>query len=615
MKTPKVEPDADAEAIFWEIRLDDKKLSKLTASHYVRVKIFTERGRERFSKFDIPFMKGRKVEGVAARVIKPDGSIVELKPSDIFERDIITIRKTKIKAKSFAVPGIEPGVIVEYQYQEIIKGDSAGGERLVFQRDIPMQRVTYSIRPYKNTNLWAKAYNMPETAFTEDIANKGFFKLDLTNVASLKEEPYMPPDDEVKKWVYLTYQKFSSTYQWSLLGEIYGAFLKKVSEPSKEIKQKAAELTSGASSDEERLRRIYDFVQKNVKNLSFDRSLTEEQRENIKIKDADDALEKRVGNAMFIDLLFASLARAANFKVKIVLSGDRSDNFFTPEKYPYASFIHPACIAVNIDGHWKYYNPGTPYLPFGRLIWSAEETTAMIIDDRGFSWQSIPLSNYQSSPARRTGKLKLADDGTLEGTIRVEYDGQQAIIRRAEGYMDSHTKREDDFKSEIKRQISVAEITNLAIENFEDASKPLVYSYNIKVTNYAQKTGKRLFFQPGFFEYGSSPTFSSATRTHRVYFPYPWSEQDDLEFELPKNFEFDSTDMPASITDPSKIALLDIKIKTDKSSNTLVYTRKFYFGGDNKILFPVQSYQPLKNLFDAFHKSDTHAVVIKQKAE
>src|SRR5688500_11243926 len=109
MKTPKVEADADAEAIFWEVRLDDKKLTKMSYSHYVRVKIFTERGRERFSKMDIPFTKGKKVENVAARVIKPDGTIIELKASDIFEREIARAGKAKVMAKSFAVPGIEPG--------------------------------------------------------------------------------------------------------------------------------------------------------------------------------------------------------------------------------------------------------------------------------------------------------------------------------------------------------------------------------------------------------------------------------------------------------------------------------------------------------------------------
>ena len=272
-----------------------KNPANCTYSHYVRVKIFTERGREKFSKFDIPFTKGRKIENVAARVIKSDGSIVELQPGDIFERDIVTVRKIKIKAKSFAVPGIEPGVIVEYQYEEAIKNDSVSGERLTFQSDIPMQKVTYLVRPYQGTNLSFKAYNMPEVNFSEDKSNKGFYKGTLVNVPSLKEEPYMPPDDEVKKWVYLRYESLGTLLQWNFISNGYSEFLKKVSKPNKEVKQKSSELTAGISSEEEKLRKIYEFVQRDIRNLSFDRSLTEEQRENIKVKDADDALKNRAG--------------------------------------------------------------------------------------------------------------------------------------------------------------------------------------------------------------------------------------------------------------------------------------------------------------------------------
>lgn len=613
MKTPQVEPDADAEAIFWNVSLDDKKSSKLSYKHYVRVKIFTERGRERFSKFDIPFTKGKKVENVAARVIKPDGSIVELQPSDIFERDIITIRKTKIKAKSFAVPAIEPGVIVEYQYDEIIKGDSVSGERLVFQRDIPMQKVTYHIRPFAGTNLRFNFYNMPETPFVEDRNRKGFYYATLTNIPSFKEEPYMPPDDEVKRWVYLRYESIGTLFQWNFLSTGYSEFLKKVSKPNKEIKLKVAELTAGATSDEERLRRLYDFTQKQIKNLSFDRSLTEEQRENVKIKDADDVLRNRMGNSAYIDLLFASLARAADFEINIVLSGDRSDNFFNPDKYPFSNFIRPACIAVKVGNDWKYFNPGAPYLPFGKLVWYEEETRAMLVGNGGFVWRTTPLSDHTQSPAKRTGKFKLSDDGTLDGFVKIEFDGHQAINRRRESYLDSPNKREEEFKEEIKRRISTAEISDLSVENFDDISKPLTYSFKIRVPNYAQKTGKRLFFQPGFFEYGSNPVFSAATRNHAIYFPYPWSEQDEIEIEMPKDFELENAENPGEIADPSKIGVLDIKIGVAKDSNILKYNRKFYFGGNNKILFPVEVYNPLKNLFDAFHKSDTHPLTLRQK--
>src|SRR4051812_32874587 len=73
-----VEPDADAEAIFWEVRVDDSSADELALRHYVRVKIFTDRGREQFSSHDIVFTKGTKVKDVEARVTKPDGSTVFL---------------------------------------------------------------------------------------------------------------------------------------------------------------------------------------------------------------------------------------------------------------------------------------------------------------------------------------------------------------------------------------------------------------------------------------------------------------------------------------------------------------------------------------------------------
>src|SRR5688500_2891882 len=73
-KTAVVEPNADAEAMFWEVRIDDSSADGITLSHYVRVKVFTERGREKYSKFDIPFIKGMKIRDLAARVTRGDGS-------------------------------------------------------------------------------------------------------------------------------------------------------------------------------------------------------------------------------------------------------------------------------------------------------------------------------------------------------------------------------------------------------------------------------------------------------------------------------------------------------------------------------------------------------------
>ena len=49
LKAPLVEKDADAEAIFWEVRLSDDVEGggpRTVLRHYIRIKVFTERGRE-----------------------------------------------------------------------------------------------------------------------------------------------------------------------------------------------------------------------------------------------------------------------------------------------------------------------------------------------------------------------------------------------------------------------------------------------------------------------------------------------------------------------------------------------------------------------------------------
>lgn len=612
MKVPVVEADADAEAVFWDVMLDDKKSSKMIYRHYVRVKIFTERGREKFAKMDIPFSKGKKVEGVAARVIKPDGTIVVLQPNEIFEREIIRANKVKVLAKSFAVPGIEPGVIVEYQYSEILKDDSASGERLLFQRDIPLQSVTYRIRAREGSFLNARAFNMPSIVFKNDPENKGFQVTTMKNIPALKEEPYMPPEFEVRRWAYLSYESFFSG-SWGGLGTAWGTALDEFTKQTSEVRQQSAQLTARATTPDEKLRKIYEFAQKNIKNLSYDPSVTDDQREKSSAKTATDVLRRGSGNVVQIDMLFAALARAAGFEVAVYLNADRSDYFFTPEKYPYIWFIRPNGIAVKLDNKWKFFNPATPFMPYGGVMWYNDGGSTMLVGVGGtFIWNEIPMAEYQYSPARRTGKFKLLEDGSIEGSVKLEYEGHQAARRRHEGFEQSPAKREEKLRDDLKENLKNAEITDISIENFDDPARPLTYIFKTRVPSYAQKTGKRIFLQPGFFEYGSAPVFSASSRVYPIYFSYPWQEEDSVEIELPKGYELDSPDAPAEVADPSRIGSLKIQMNIDKPAGILKYKREFFFGGRGRILFPATAYTPIRNLFNAFNKADTHTVSLRQ---
>lgn len=628
-RAPVVEPDADAEAILWETRIDDSAEHGFSLRHYVRVKIYTERGREKYSKFDIPFRKGQKIKDLAARVIKADGSIVDVKNEDIFEREIIKAGGIKIKAKSFAVPNIEPGVIVEYRYKETFSSGQAQGLHIDFQKDIPVQRLAYYYKPYSGNSPKYQSYNFTDTKFVKD--KDGYWLALRTDVPSLKEEPRMPPSDEVRAWMYLTgldfgltgISEFQITYvikdpsnparYWGGVGAERSGMTKWMNKGGGDIKKMAAEITAGASTADEKLRKIYEFCQTQISNTTFDPTLTDEMREKLpQTKSLGDVLKRKSGSTPFIDMLFGSLANASGFETRIAFSGDRSKKFFTPEMTN-EELIHAAGIAVKVDNEWKYFNPGLKFLPYGMLAWNEEDTWALLVGEKAYDLKQTPYTDYSKSALNRKAKLTLNDDGSLDGDVTIELNGQPALIYRMDNYDETDAKREQDLVDEVKNQINAAEVSNAVIENVTDSSKALVEKYHVHVPNYAQKTGKRLFVQPNFFKYGIGPTFSSSTRKYDLFFKYPWSENDEIEIALPTGFALDNADAPGDVADPRKIGELNIGLAMDKTRNVLKYTRKFHFGGGGSVLFGSQMYTPLKGLFDAFHTADAHTITLKQK--
>jgi hypothetical protein len=216
---------------------------------------------------------------------------------------------------------------------------------------------------------------------------------------------------------------------------------------------------------------------------------------------------------------------------------------------------------------------------------------------------------------KRTGKFSLQEDGTLEGDVQIEYSGQLAIDRKLANDDESPEAREKTLSDEIKQHISTAELTNIKIENVLDPVKPLTYSYHVHVPGYAQKTGKRLFLQPGFFTRGVGPLFSASARKNDIYFRYPWSEVDHLTIDLPTGYSLDNPDAPIPIQPEMTRNICKQEIKMAVTNgHTLIYDRKFFFGGGGAVLFPVVSYTPLKELFDMINKADDHTITLKQGA-
>ncbi len=610
LKTPVVEKDADAEAIFWEVRVNDENYETVL-SHYIRIKVFTERGKESQSTVEIPFARGR-VKDISGRTIKPDGSIVELKKDAIFERTIVKAGDVKIKVKSFVMPSVEPGCIIEYRWREVRR--TGIYMRFYLQREIPVQMVKYYIKPLQSYTYGMRSltFNGRNAGLEKDKG--GYYSATMTNVPAFHEEPRMPPEDQVRSWILIFYTEDSHNEPdkyWNSLGKEMYSKAKDSMKVNDEVRKAAAEIIGDATTPDQKLERLYDYCRLKIKNTDDDASgLTDDDRSKLKEnKNPSDTIKRGMGTGSDIDMLFAALASAAGFDSRMALIGDRSDLFFTPTMAD-SYFLGGYNIAVKVGEKWRFFDPASTYVPFGMLRWAEEGMQALVTDSKNPVFIETPLSPADKSLEKRTAKLRLDADGTLEGDVRIEYTGHLGAAKKEYNDDDSPEQREQTLLDMVKERMSTAELTDIHIENITDPVKPFVYSYHVRVPGYAQRTGKRLFIQPAFFQKGVGALFQTSVRKYPIYFHHPWSEEDSVEIELPEGFLPDNPEAPGSLN-VENLGKYEVTIGLSKDKRVMVYSRKADFSG---MLYQPDIYPQLKQIFDVIHENDNHTITFKQGA-
>jgi len=615
LQKARVDPSADAEALSWDMWVADSVLNNqdlnTTYTHYLRVKIFTDRGVQKYGTVDLEYQPKEHIGEVAGRTIQPDGSIQELKKDAIFDHVIEKRRHSKVHAVSFAMPGVKAGSIIEYRWRVFTDGVQLY-QFLLAQREIPCERVTFHIKPLSNPNYpyemryWPFNITIPE--FKREGAT-GFSVATIKDIAAYQDEEDTPPYSETRPWLVIYYsenRKESPEKFWKTEGKNrYNAYKGdvKVNGEVKEIAEKAA---AAAASPEDKLRRLYEYCQKNIKNVYGDEA-TDTDRQGFKPnRNSAEVLARGLGTGRDIELAFVALATAQGFDARLAYLCDRETMILHKETM--IPFLPVDDVAVNVNGKWRLYDPATRFLEPGRVRWQEEGVNVLVADGKDPQWIVSNVTSAEESQYHRTGQIKLDEQGTLEGDLHEIRTGHPAEEWRAGYLRHSQQEREKMFGDEIKNRLPGAEVTAVQLSDPADISKPVSLNYHLKIENYATRTGKRLFFAPAVFEMNEPARYVSSTRKYDVLMKYPWSEVEDVSIELPAGYGLDQSDAPGSLGfEP--VGSYGVKIlKMDKR---LLYHREFTFGKNGGFYFPVTSYPVLRKVFAAIHDGDSHLLTLK----
>jgi hypothetical protein len=621
LKVPRVQSGADAEALLWEVRIADdldEDIGRFTTTyrHYLRIKIFTDRGRDAHGTIDIRYTSRMRVRDIAARTIRPDGSSVEVKKSDVYERTLIKADDLKLKTYSFAMPAVEPGAIIEYQWREVHRDSIAMNLRLPFSRDIPVHIVRYYLQPLDIPGGFGMATLPFNGKFTPLERQKdGFWMLGLSDVAAKRPEPYGLPALEREPWVFVYYtSKFLLTGRLMWLGfakGLHDAYALRT-QPNDEIRQLALAATAKMQLPGDRIQGLVQLARSRIRRVDLDTSDPAERRN---IKDdakARDILKRGVGTADDVLVVFLALAQAAGFDARVAAGPNHALVFHNPETHPHTSFLSARLAAVRTTADWTIVDPANEHSGTGELRWYNEGEDLLLADPKDIVQARSPVTPATTSVKRRTGTFTLTEDGTLEGDCRLEYRGHWGQMMRDEQGQDASAEREQALRALIAERIPGAEVTDIRIEHVTDPSRPLTANYRLRIPGYAQRTGSRWFLRPSVFHHGIEATFPSATRFGDVYFEFGWTEEDEVSIALPPGFELEQPANPESVS--ARGAKYSASISTRDNWRTLVLKRSFAFGEGPAIRIAAANYAALKKFFDYVHEGDAHTLVLRRES-
>jgi hypothetical protein len=603
-------PGAPAVILFRQVNRDDNA-STPHEDDYIRLKVLTEDGRK-YANVEITFDKDdEKIVNLHARTIQPNGAISEFS-GQTFDRTVAKARDLRLFAKTFTLPDVHVGSIVEYYYTINLNQRFLWSSRSVLNADLYTRRARFTLKPYKAHygQMSLRRSWQGLRPGTEPLENPNHeFTMDVEDIPPLVYEDFMPPVVEVEGRVDFIYEnryfERDPDDYWRHVGKDWNEGLEDFLGKRKPMEEAVASIVSPSDTPEVKLRKIYDRVQQ-FRNTGYELAKTTQEEKRATDKPADNVEQvwkHGYGHGVQLTWLFLALVRAAGFDAQGVWVASRRDYFFVPKTMQERK-LQANVVRVKLNGKDLYFDPGAAFTPYGLLTWTETSTAGLCLDKDGGTWIRTPLPPSSESRIEHRANLTLGDGGALQGKVTVTYTGLEAMYRRREELHADEVERKRYLEESLRAEIPLsAEVELTGKPDWDSPTKALVAEFTVNIPGWALKAGRRTALPAAVFCENEHRVFEHADRVHPIYFQFPYAKNDDVSIELPEHWQAGTLPPPQRQTAP----YLEYSLGVENRQNTLHLTRKFSV---DIFLLPRQSYPAVRDFFRAARSGDEQQILI-----
>lgn len=453
--------------------------------------------------------------------------------------------------------------------------------------DVAIETSNYTFIGKPNDELKIKTLNYEgKVKETVDDKQKTMY-WEVNQVPAIKSEPYRPNRENYLTQVKIAPQRFSyynykgNYTDWKELGQWYhDALLKQRDELPATTVEFVKKLVENESSDKEKAKKIYQYVQQKTRYISVQIGIGGFQP--VKAVDVD---RLGYGDCKGLVNYMQALLKAVNIEsyYSVVEAGSEKIDLDPT----YASMNQGnhiiLCLPLKNDTTWLECTSQTT--PFGYLGDFTDDRYVLAVTPEGGKLMKTPASTISQNLQNRFAQLNLNDDGEINGTVSTSFEGIQ--YENNEHILGKPVKEQMRLLKKVY-DVNLINFTAINYSQQKTQNPVLTEKLTVNIPNYASQSGNKLFLQPNIFNIQATVQ-EVKNRQMPMQIDRGFTDIDSAVFELPKNAKLLGALENKNIT--NEFGSYQIKMKIE--SNKLTYVRKFIL---NSGTFPASSYTKFAEL-------------------
>ncbi|MFN8289016.1 MAG: transglutaminase-like domain-containing protein [Chitinophagaceae bacterium] len=346
------------------------------------------------------------------------------------------------------------------------------------------------------------------------------------------------------------------------VGDLYNWYkylYSKSNNKPEELKSKVTELIKGKTTDIDKVKSIFYWVQDNIRYIAFEDGLA-----GFIPATAQDVFKSKYGDCKGMANLITEMLKLAGFDAYMTWIGTRH----IPYDYTLPSLaVDNHCISTVMIGGKEYFLDGTEkYIPFGDYAWRIQGKEVLIGKGDKYDVKKVPLMDIDKSKILTQTTFQLKDN-VLKGHVKATLTGEQ----RTRFHQYYHELPADDKKKVIQRFLEFGNknlvVSNVKTSDLSNREIPVVVEGDIDLSNYIITEDKEIYVGIDFFPEDLRGIIPDKDRQQDFELRSAYVAQDETELILPAGYKVVSTPAP-------------IDEKADDYAVTASYMTR-----DNKIVF------------------------------